>query len=527
MGAQYKFIDVSLIRRIITGVLILFFIVPASGVLSEELNQNQKEFSDSIETYNKIRPEQIKRQTQYEEQAKSNQIEVAQRLSDDQTETQDERIEQLEKKLQSVTEELQELKSSGMTDDRLQSIEDKISVLAEEIDNIKSASVVADPTYEQVYGSAPAASKVYLKDKGLSIGGYGELLVGQVRENSDNVVDTERVVLYFGYKFTDRIIFNSELEFEHATTESNKDGQDGSVSVEFALLDFLLWPELNLRGGLLLAPFGIINEIHEPTTFFGVFRPAVETQIIPTTWRENGLGIFGDIDLGSAGGINYRSYAMNSFDARGFRAANNRSLRIRGSRARFNDIAWVSRVEYEPLPYIAFGGSLFLGNTGQNVTIENEESPFNGDKFSGFFQMYEADVQFQYSGFEGRALVVYTTLDDGARINALNDLTGEDSVGTEQWGYYVVGAYNVLSLADFSSQYAQYLAPFVRWEQYDTQAKVPTGFSRNPANDRNDLTIGLNYKPIPNVVIKAEYQYLDNQANNSDNQFNFGLGYVF
>jgi len=527
MGAPYKFIDASLIFRIITGILILFFIVPASGALSEELNQNQKEFSDSIETYNKIRAQQIAKQASLEKQQDAEKIEVAQRLSDDQTETQDERIEQLEKKLQSVTEELQELKSSGMTDDRLQSIEDKISVLAEEIDNIKSASVVADPTYEQVYGSAPAASKVYLKDKGLSIGGYGELLVGQVREDADDVVDAQRVVLYFGYKFTDRIIFNSEIEFEHATTESNKDGQEGSVSVEFALLDFLLWPELNLRGGLLLAPFGIINEVHEPTTFFGVFRPAVETQIIPTTWRENGLGIFGDIDLGSAGAINYRSYAMNSFDARGFRAANNRSLRIRGSRARFNDIAWVSRIEYEPLPYLAFGGSLFLGNTGQNVTIDNEESPFNGDKFNGFFQMYEADVQVQYSGFEGRALVVYTTLDDGARINALNDLTGDDSVGSEQWGYYVVGAYNVLSLADFSSQYAQYLAPFVRWEQYDTQAKVPTGFSRNPANDRNDLTIGLNYKPIPNVVIKAEYQYLDNQANNSDNQFNFGLGYVF
>ncbi|MCH7948894.1 MAG: hypothetical protein IH875_00245 [Candidatus Dadabacteria bacterium] len=527
MGKLLSLLDIRLFPKIVIPFFLVFTVMFSIDGLSDELNQNQKEFSNSIEAYNNLRAQKIIEQEDYEAKPEAKNIEVAQRLSDDETETQDERIKQLEKKLQNVTEELQELKSTGMVDDRLQSIEDKLSILAEEIDNIKSASVVPDPTYNQVYGAAPAASKVYLKDKGLSIGGYGELLVGQVRENGNDVVDAQRVVLYFGYKFTDRIIFNSEIEFEHATTSSNKDGQSGSVSVEFALLDFLLWQELNLRAGLLLAPFGIINEVHEPTTFFGVFRPSVETQIIPTTWRENGLGVFGDIDLGAAGSINYRSYAMNSFDARGFRATNNRSLRIKGSRARFNDIAWVSRVNYKPVPYVAIGASMFLGNTGQDEEIDNPDSPFNGEKFGGFFQMYEADLQLQYRGFEARGLFVYTTLDDGARINALNDLEGENSVGSEQWGYYVVGAYNVLSLANFTSQYAQYLAPFIRWEQYNTQAKVPAGFFRNPANDRDDLTIGLDYKPIPNVVIKAEYQRLDNEANNSQNQFNFGLGYVF
>lgn len=520
-------IDLRFTYKIVISFLILFFGVSSIGVFSQELNQNQKEFSDSIDAYNKVRANQIARQQNYDYEKKDTKIVVAQRLSDDETETQDERIEELERKLQSVTEELQSLKSSGMTDERLESIENSISILAEEIDNIKSASVVEDPTYEQVYGAAPAASKVYLKDKGLSIGGYGELLVGQVREDEDNIVDSQRVVLYVGYKFTDRIIFNSEIEFEHGTTSSNQDGRSGSVSAEFALLDFLLHPAINLRGGLLLAPFGIVNEIHEPTTFFGVFRPSVERFIIPTTWRENGLGIFGDFEVGNAGSINYRAYAMNSFDARGFRAANNRDLRIKGNRALFNDIAFVSRVEYQPVPYVAIGGSIFLGNTGQDQRIDNPESPFNGDKFNGFFQMYEADIQVQYAGFEGRVLGTFTTLDDGARINALNDLEGDDSVGNEQWGYYVVGAYNVLTLTDFTSQYAQYLAPFVRWEQYDTQASVPSGFFRNPANDRSDLTIGLNYKPIPNVVVKAEYQYLDNEANESQNQFNFGLGYVF
>jgi len=130
-------------------------------------------------------------------------------------------------------------------------------------------------------------------------------------------------------------------------------------------------------------------------------------------------------------------------------------------------------------------------------------------------------------GFEARGLVVFTRLGDAAEINALNGLTGNNSVGTRQWGYYIEGGYNVLTLVDSPNQYFQYLAPFVRWDAYDTQAKVPSGFQRNPANDNKDLTVGLNYKPIPQVVVKAEYQWLDNGLDDSTNQFNFGLGYVF
>lgn len=446
-----------------------------------------------------------------------------------QIQNQDKRIEELERKLNLITEELKQLKSqSDLPDPRLESIEEKLSVLAEEIDNIKQDAVVTEPAYEQVFGSTPGASKVYLKErKGLSIGGYGELMVGQIKDNNNNIIDNQRVVLYFGYKFTDRIIFNSEIEFEHAGTDENLDDKNGEVSVEFALLDFLLYPEVNLRAGLLLAPFGIINEVHEPTTFFGVFRPSVETQIIPTTWRENGAGIFGEFDMERLGTISYKAYVMDSFDARGFRASNNRGLRDNGNRSLFNDVAFVSRVYYEPVPYIGIGGSIFLGNTGQNQRVDDPGSPFNGDVVDGFFQMYETDIQLQYAGLEGRALFVYTALDDAAEINALNGLTGNNSVGDEQWGYYFVGGYNLLSLTNFNSRYFQYFAPFIRWEQYDTQAQVPRGFERNPANDRRELTIGINYKPIPNTVLKIDYQWKDNEADTENNQLNFGLGYVF
>ena len=406
------------------------------------------------------------------------------------------------------------------SEERVKKLEEQIKVLADEIEAIKSASVTEPPVYEAEFGVAPAASKVYRVDQGVSFGGYGELLVANVKEDSHDIVDTLRLVLYNGYKYNDHIVFNSEIEFEHGTTGSNKDGKEGSASVEFALIDFLISDEFNLRGGLLLTPFGVVNEIHEPTTFYGVGRPEVERRIIPSTWRESGAGAHGTFDLGGAGALSYRAYAMSSADARGFKASDNRGLRIKGNRARFDDIAFVGRLEYDPIPGLKIGGSMYYGNTGQDEEV-------NGQTIDGLFQMYEVDAQFQYAGLDLRALSVWTSLDDAALINQLKGYEGNKSVGEEQSGWYVLGAYNIFSALNSGSKYMEYLAPFFRYEKFDTQKEVPAGFERDPANDRTQYTFGINYKPIPSVVVKAEYQNLDNEAGEAKNQFNFGLGYVF
>ncbi|MYH39989.1 MAG: hypothetical protein F4154_03380 [Candidatus Dadabacteria bacterium] len=406
------------------------------------------------------------------------------------------------------------------SEERIKRLEEQIKILADEIEAIKSASVTEPPVYEMEFGVAPTASKVYRVDQGVSFGGYGELLVANVKEDSHDVVDTLRLVLYNGYKYNDHIVFNSEIEFEHGTTGSNKDGKEGSASVEFALIDFLISDQFNLRGGLLLAPFGVVNEVHEPTTFYGVGRPSVERQIVPSTWREAGAGAHGTFDLGSIGALSYRAYGMSSFDSRGFKASNNRSLRIKGNRARFDDIAFVGRLEYDPIPGVKIGGSLYYGNTGQ-------DEEFNGQTIDGLFKMYSVDAQFQYAGLDLRALSVWTSLDDAALINQNNGLEGNKSVGEKQSGWYVLGGYNIFSMLNSGSKYMEYLAPFIRYEKYDSQKEVPTGYERDPANNRTEYTFGINYKPISNVVIKAEYQKLDNEASEAKDQFNFGLGYVF
>ena len=199
------------------------------------------------------------------------------------------------------------------------------SVLSEEVEKLRTELFIPDDIeYKSTYGLGPAASKVYQVEKGLSIGGYGEAsyrsTTGDDKKNDTNEdqADFGRLVLYAGYKFTDDIIFNSEIEFEHGSTDKN-----GSVSVEFAALDFMFDPMANVRAGMVLMPMGFLNQIHEPPFYFGNSRPEVEKQIIPSTWREIGVGLFGEL----LPGLTYTSYVVNGLDAAGFS-----SKGIRGGR---------------------------------------------------------------------------------------------------------------------------------------------------------------------------------------------------
>ncbi|HKF41847.1 MAG TPA: hypothetical protein VKG01_01975, partial [Thermoanaerobaculia bacterium] len=250
--------------------------------------------------------------------------EPAQKLED--------RIERLEKLLQQTRAELEAAKAASGDPKRLEEIERKIEVLAREIEQLKLGEAGAAAAVEgpERYGVGPAASKVYGK-KGVSIGGYGEFLyqdfdkTRQDGEPSDlrSNVDLLRAVLYFGYKFDDRWVFNSEIEAEHAVTASDKGGE---IEVEFAYLDYLFSRHLRARAGLVLIPAGILNEMHEPPTFLGAIRPDVETRLIPSTWRELGAGVYGD-----AGAFSYRLYMVNGLNSKGYTAEGIEEGRQEGS----------------------------------------------------------------------------------------------------------------------------------------------------------------------------------------------------
>ncbi|MCM2269877.1 MAG: hypothetical protein NDJ75_07235, partial [Thermoanaerobaculia bacterium] len=213
----------------------------------------------------------------------------------------------------------------------------RIELVAAELETMKlgEAAVEADTS---VYGLGPAASKVYRKAKGVSIGGYGELLYQNFSGSNDagapsgklDDLDVLRGIVYVGYKWSDKWILNTEFEWEHGST-----GKNGEASVEFAYVDRLIRPELNVRAGLVLIPMGLVNELHEPTVFLGARRPGVESAILPTTWRESGVGVFGEV-----GGFAYRTYLLNGLDAKGFTAGGIRGGRQQGFHSKAEDFAW-------------------------------------------------------------------------------------------------------------------------------------------------------------------------------------------
>ena len=397
---------------------------------------------------------------------------------------------------------------------KVEVLDRKTSVLAQEVEKIRTELFIPDEIeYKSAYGLGPAASKVYQVDQGLSIGGYGEFnyqaIVGDRNQNSIDNADFERLVLYVGYKFTDNILFNSEIEFEHSVAG---DGENGSVAVEFAAVDFLLDPMANIRAGMLLVPMGFINQIHEPPFFFGNNRPEVERRIIPTTWREIGAGLFGEL----LPGLTYTTYVVNAMNAKNFTSSGIRSGRQKGSEARAEDLAFVGRFDYAPeqLAGFSFGGSAYLGNSGQNQV-------FNGQKIDAFTQLYEAHMQWKYRGVEFRALGSWGHIDDAAVLSAANGQT----IGEENYGWYAEVGYDIMP--HFMPDSAQYLAPFFRYERLDTIAKAPTGFADDLSQDKEIFQVGLQYKPIPNVVIKADYRNWDSKAGDLPDDFNLGVGFIF
>jgi hypothetical protein len=426
--------------------------------------------------------------------------------------TTDARVQELEQEVQRLKEEIASLRQAQAGGDaaQLAELERRLEILAGEIEKMRigEAAAAAD---ESDFGLGPAASKVYRTERGLSIGGYGELLYQRFDDERDNGAESGRSdqfdllrgILYFGYKWNDRWLLNTEIEYEHGGEE---------IALEFAYIDYLWRPQANFRAGLVLIPMGFINELHEPTVFLGANRPQVERVIIPTTWRENGFGLFGE-----AGPVSYRTYLVNGFDARGFSAGGLRGGRQNGSESKAEDFAWVGRLDFTGVPGLLVGGSAYVGSAGQDLETAA------GDSIDVGTTLIEAHLEWRWRGLELRALGVQADLDDVAALNAALGLTGNQSVGEKLTGHYLQLGYDLL--AGRGGERA--LIPYARWEAFNTQDEVPSGFRANPANDMEILTAGLAFKPFEQLILKVDYQDVDNEAESGIDQFNALLGYVF
>lgn len=392
---------------------------------------------------------------------------------------------------------------------RLNRLETQLQAVTRELESLRLGRDLVVEADSSAGGFGPAASKVYRVRQGVSIGGYGEVLY----ENFDGAreddtpsgrtdrFDALRAIIYVGYRFSDKFLFNSEIEFEHGSTDNG-----GSVSLEFGYLDYRIAPSFGLRAGLLLAPMGFLNELHEPPTFLGARRPETERQIIPSTWRENGIGVFGE-----AGSFTYRAYLVNGFMGSGFTAGGLRDGRQNGSEASARHFGVVGRAEYAVRPGLTVAGSAYLGNSGQN------------DSIAARTLIWEGHAEYRVGGLELRGLISGASLDDVIELNAAAGLTGSASIGERLMGWYVQAGYDILR----STASTHALIPYLRYEKLNTQDEVPAGFAADPATDRSIATLGIAWKPLPSISLKADYQFHSNEARTGVNQLNAALGYLF
>ena len=401
------------------------------------------------------------------------------------------------------------------------SIEDKLQILQQEIDDLKAqarsaalpASQPAAP-YSADY-SSPLGRSLGLGSGGTNITGYGEVGYSKFRQSSNATADLQRFVFGFNHRFDERLSFHSEIEVEHAVVSS---ADNGEAAIEQAWLNYKVSDAANVKGGLFLIPLGILNETHEPPTYYGVMRNQVETRIIPTTWRELGAGVHGVVSEG----LMYDVGITTNFDSGKLdeRTTGIRSAHQEGQEAKARNLAVYGALNYRR-PGLLVGGGVFTGNTGQNGA---SNSALQG--VSARLTLWDVHTQYRIGRLELQALYAGGTLGDADKVTTAilaAAPTPADAFAAPETlkGGYVQAAYHVYKRGNFD------IAPFVRYERVDIkqQEDPANGLLQDPNNIERIKTFGVNFWVHPQVVLKADIQRY--KTDKSQDRFDLGLGFMF
>jgi hypothetical protein len=324
-----------------------------------------------------------------------------------------------------------------------------------------------------------------------SIGGYGEM---HLNLGDKEQIDFHRWVLYLSHQFTDKVTFFTELELEHSLAKDTDDGSNaGEVELEQAYIDFSLGENTNVRVGQMLLPLGLINETHEPDTFFGVERNNVEKNVIPATWWEGGVaaqqrfenGLSVDAMLHS--GLNVPDSGSNAFRIR--------SGRQKVSEADASEWAATARARYQ-------------GITGLDVSAflqyQSDLSPLNAEDNAALLS--GGTVSYQRGGFGVRGLIAHWDIDGDSF---------EDAEADSQWGYYLEPSY----IWNLPNTDQARLGVFGRFSHYE--------YAKSSQKEVDEMTAGVNFWPVDNVVLKTDYTHIEEDDKDDNDTFNFGVGYSF
>jgi hypothetical protein len=442
-------------------------------------------------------------------------------------------VEELAQELQAVRAELQALKAQNQaTATRAAAPPPQAPVMA------ATPSAPASP----VPASAPASASASIFEN-LSLWGYGEVYYTHPTQDAKRTeFDLARAVFGIGYKFDDRTLFNSEYEVEHAVSSA---ADVGEFEVEQFYIDRLLSDQVGVRAGLILMPFGLLNEYHEPTNFYGVQRNFVETLIIPSTWREGGAALHGETEFGlgwNAGITSDQDLSKWNFapefpqyvtalDLEDNDVAPLQATHQELALAKGQHLAQYLALNYTGVPGLKIGASIFNGKLATVPAPPN--APVPDDQH---LTLWEAHARWMPGNFDISALYAHGAISNLGAINAENP-GSPNPIPSSFLGYYGQVVYTAWNRGGYR------FAPFVRWEHYDMGASyegtpgpvVPTGLvpvSADPGDygywpQRFDRvwTFGANYYLGPHVVLKADYQSF--RVNTDFSRYDLGLGLNF
>lgn len=451
------------------------------------------------------------------------------------------KIKQLEEQIKALQQQIEELKKEKEEQRNI------TEAIKEEVRNLKLDALTGDVEYKSYYGLGPAASKALINKKGVSIGGYGELTyvsdtVGlfstdAYQRSKNSLANAQRLILYIGYAFNEKLKFNSELELEHASTSASHGTGGGYFKSELAFIDYNINEKLGLRAGLLLMPVGIINEYHEPPTFLPAQRPFLDSRIIPTTWEEMGAGVYGRIS-----NFEYRFYITNGLMLKGAGSYQSfepmKHIRQRGARAVADRYGITGKVEYYAPYNLRLGLGFWTGDVQSRGGSDSNLGLRRGSDV-GDYTIVAPELWWQYAGFDIRAVYTYVNVGDAERMS--RDLFGNSiqnpSAGqnipnilpSKQQAYYLQVGYDVLRFFDVPNQE---LYIFGMYENLDTHKEVPSGFIKPPGHKVDVYNIGFAYRPHPLVALKGDYvklKYNDTpQVKTADpSVYRFTIGFMF
>jgi hypothetical protein len=340
---------------------------------------------------------------------------------------------------------------------------------------------------------------------------YGEINYNRPTSASQNTqADIRRFVLGFQHRFDARTKVVTELEVEHAVSSADDPGE---VEVEQAYIERQLGPVWAARGGLFLIPMGLLNENHEPTAFYGVERNFVETAIIPSTWREGGLQFVGNFD----NGLTLQTGISTGFDLTKWDPASTEgaesplgAIHQEMALAKARDLSLFGALNWRGIPGLLVGGGLFTGGATHGQAAA-----------SARVTLWDLHARWTPGRWDLSALYSRGSISNTAALNT--PLVGNPVLIPKSFdGSYVQAAYKLWTFEDYS------LAPFVRWEQFNTArryADLGPGLTPAAARSERVATLGANLQITPGVVVKVDVQRF--REDKLSNRVNLGLGWSF